>query len=97
MPPSRVPVRRAVAATFAALALVLRDGARIVVIGLVAGLALAVAGARLLAGMLFGVGTGDVPTYLAVTALLATVALVAALVPARRAANADPSTALRAD
>jgi hypothetical protein len=77
--------------------LVLRDGARVVLVGLAAGLALALAGTRLLAGMLLGVGVRDVPTYLAVTALLAAVALVAALVPARRAARVSPATALRAD
>lgn len=77
--------------------LVLRDGARVALAGLAAGLVLAVAGARVLAGMLFGVGVRDVPTYAAVTALLAGVALVAALVPARRAARVAPAAALRGD
>jgi predicted permease len=79
------------------VALVLREGAWVALAGLAAGLALALAATRLLAGMLFGVGLRDVPTYAAVTALLAAVALVAALVPARRAARVAPAEALRAD
>ena len=55
-------------------------------VGVATGLALALVGGRLLAGMLVGVGPRDLPTYLGVIALLATVALLAAFLPARRAA-----------
>ncbi len=77
--------------------LVLREGARVAAVGLVVGLALALAGTRLLSGLLFGVGVRDLPTYLAVTALLAVVAMLAAFIPARRAAGVPPSAALRGE
>jgi putative ABC transport system permease protein len=77
--------------------LVLREGARVAAIGLGVGLALALAATRLLSGMLFGVGVRDLSTYLGVTVLLAVVALLAAFVPARRAAGVSPSAALRGE
>ena len=77
--------------------LALRDGARVTAVGLLAGLALAWAGARVLAGLLVGVGVRDVSTYAGVTVLLALVSLVATLVPARRAAGATPADALRTE
>jgi ABC-type lipoprotein release transport system permease subunit len=51
--------------------------------------------ARLLASMLFGIGPHDPASFIAVTFLLAIVALLAALLPARRAAAVDPMVALR--
>jgi len=62
-------------------------------LGVVAGLALA----RALRSVLFEIPAGDPPTLAAVAALLAGVALIACLIPARRAANLDPQAALRAD
>ncbi len=77
------------------LLLVLREGLRPVAIGLVVGLGAALGVTRALSGMLFGIAPTDVPTYAAVIAMLLAVACGAVLIPARRAANADPMAALR--
>jgi predicted permease len=65
--------------------------------GLVVGLAASVGAVRAMRGMLYGVEPLDAPTFVAAAASLATVAFLAALVPARRAARVDPMVALRAE
>jgi putative ABC transport system permease protein len=50
---------------------------------------------RVIRGLLFGVAPTDVTTFLAVAAVLASVALLACYFPARRAAKVDPLVALR--
>lgn len=77
------------------LALVLRNGARLAVIGVTLGLALAAAASRAVSGLLFRVQPTEPVTYIAVGALLAAVLLAACYVPARRAARVDPMVALR--
>jgi predicted permease len=77
--------------------LVLGDGLRTAGAGLAVGLGLALLAARLVQRFLFGVSAADVPTYAAVAAVLATVAVVGNGLPARRAAATDPATALRRD
>jgi putative ABC transport system permease protein len=77
------------------LVLVLGHGARLVVIGLAAGAVVAALSTRLFTSLMFGVGALDPLVYVVMAALLASVALGAALVPARRATRVDPMQALR--
>ena len=79
------------------LRLILAEGARLAFAGVAAGAVLALASARALGSLLFGVSPADVPTLLAAALLLAGVAVAASYVPARAAARTDPMTALRAE
>ncbi len=75
--------------------LVLKQGMRLVIVGLLLGLAGAAAISRLLQGFLFGVPTLNVASILGVCLLLLAVAFLACYFPARRAARTDPMIALR--
>ena len=75
--------------------LVLGQGFRLTLAGLVVGTALAVAFTRVLKAQLFGVSETDAITFTSVGLLLAVVALVACHIPARRATRVDPIVALR--
>jgi predicted permease len=75
--------------------LVVRQGMTLAAIGIVMGLAGALALTRLMSSLLFGVSATDVVTFSAVPALLASVALAATVIPAVRAARVDPMMALR--
>ncbi len=77
------------------LQMILRDGARMTLIGVVIGAVAALALARLMSSVLFGVSPNDPLTFLAVAALLSAVALLACYVPARRAMKVNPVIALR--
>jgi predicted permease len=77
------------------LHLMIREGMTLTVIGVVLGLAGALATTRLLAHLLHGIGPLDAPTFAGVSVLLALVALAACWIPARRAAGVDPMVALR--
>jgi putative ABC transport system permease protein len=79
------------------LGMVVRDGMGLVAVGLAIGTACALALTRLTASMVYGVSTTDAGTYLGTAAVLAAVALVATLLPARRALAVDPVHALRAE
>jgi predicted permease len=79
------------------LRLLLGQGLRLVVIGVVAGMLAALALARLLAGLLYGVPPVDPFTFVVVPAILLGVATLAAWLPARRALRTDPVVALRSD
>ena len=79
------------------LGLVVRQGMTQVVVGLVLGIAGAIAFGRVLTDMLFEVRSGDPMTFVGVSAALLTAALLAILLPARRAIGVDPVTALRDD
>jgi putative ABC transport system permease protein len=77
------------------LRLVVGQGMVLVGTGAALGLVAALLGARLMASLLFGVSALDPLTYFGVALLLAAVALVACLIPARRATRVDPMVALR--
>lgn len=77
------------------LRLVLGEGMKMAVVGLIVGLLAALGLTRLMAGLLFGVSATDPLTFAAVAALLAIVALAACYIPARRAMRVDPMVALR--
>jgi putative ABC transport system permease protein len=79
------------------LGLVVREGMTTGGVGIVCGIALTGLIGRVLSALVFGVSVWDLPTYAAVSALLAAVALVACLLPAIRASRVDPMTALRLD
>lgn len=77
------------------LALVLRQGMKLVLIGALIGIPASLAVARLLSSMLIGLTTTDAVAIAAVTALLIGVTLLACYLPARRATRVDPLETLR--
>ena len=91
-----IGVRMALGARpFDVLKLVVRQGMILALIGVVVGLAGALALNRVMSSLLFGVTERDPVTFGVVAALLLVVALIACLVPARRATKVDPLVALR--
>jgi ABC-type antimicrobial peptide transport system permease subunit len=76
------------------IGLVVRQGLRLVAIGVVLGLPVSLLALREISSLLVGVSARDPLTYAAAIALLAATAALSALVPARRAAGVDPKTAL---
>lgn len=77
------------------VALVLGEGVFLVAVGLGLGMVAVVPLRRLVAGLLFGIGPFDPPSLLTASGILASSALLACYLPARRAARTDPSVALR--
>jgi len=91
-------IRMALGATSTDVArIVVRRGALLATIGAAAGLAVALVVNRFIQALLFEVSPTDVATLGGACAVLVAVALAAAYVPARRASQLDPMTALRAD
>lgn len=78
-------------------AMVVRQGMKLVVIGILVGLGGAVAATRLLRNFLFGVSSIDPVTFTLVPILLSATALLACCIPARRASKVDPMLALRCE
>jgi putative ABC transport system permease protein len=77
------------------LALVFSAGLKLIAVGVVAGIAVALALAKVLRGLLYGVGPTDPMTFVSVALLFTAIALVACYFPARRATQIDPMVALR--
>jgi predicted permease len=75
--------------------MILRDGLRLVILGITAGAILSLLVTRWLESMLLMVSARDAQTFLAVPAILAVAAIVACWIPARRATKIDPAIALR--
>jgi putative ABC transport system permease protein len=93
-----IGIRMALGATHTSvLALFVRHALLLVVVGIVIGLAGAYGLSRFLRTLLSGISTTDPWVFVLAPALLLTIALVAALRPALRAARIDPASALRAD
>lgn len=79
------------------LQLILGHGAKLTLLGVAIGFAAAWTLTRLLAGLLFEVNATDPATFLSISLLLVSIALIACLLPARRALSVDPVIALRAE
>ncbi len=93
---NEIGLRMALGATSGSvLRLILRQGLAFAAVGMLFGLILAVFSSQLLESMLFQTKSTDPIVYLGVTGLLAAVALLASYLPARRASQIDPLTALR--
>lgn len=91
-----IGVRMALGAARArVLGLIVREGMTVVLMGAIAGLALAAAGTRLVAHLLYHSATADWMFYAAAAILVLIVGLCASLLPARRAAAVEPLVALR--
>jgi ABC-type antimicrobial peptide transport system permease subunit len=84
------------ASTGAIYRMILGDAGRLIAFA-AAGFAASIAVAGLLRGLLFGVRSWDIPTLAIATGLLSLAALLASLIPARRAAAIDPVESLRAE
>jgi ABC-type antimicrobial peptide transport system permease subunit len=93
-----IGVRMALGATRRSVAqLVLRQGSTLIGAGLGVGLLLAIATGRWVKSFLYQVQPVDVLTYVSVVVLLSVIGLIAALLPARKAASIEPMQALRQD
>jgi predicted permease len=74
---------------------ILRSGGILAATGAVVGVAIAAAGARMMSTLLYGIQPSDIRTYLLSLVVLIAVALLACLIPSRRATSIDPTEALR--
>jgi putative ABC transport system permease protein len=91
-----IGVRMALGATPGrVLNLVVSEGMRMVLVGVVVGLAGGLALAKTISSLVFGVAVHDPATFIMVGVILTAIALVACFIPARRAARVDPMVALR--
>jgi predicted permease len=93
-----IGIRMALGATAAQVSrMVLGRALALALLGSLVGSGIALAAGRLLRNLLFGISTADPAVFLAAPALLVATALAAALLPAHRAMQLDPSAALRED
>jgi putative ABC transport system permease protein len=93
-----IGIRRALGAQSGdIIAMVLKQGLSLTLLGMALGLAGAAALTRLLERLLYGVSVTDAPTFIVIALLLSVIAALACYVPARRATKVDPLLALRHD
>jgi putative ABC transport system permease protein len=76
---------------------VLRDGARVAIVGSIVGVLAARVGGRMLRSLVYGVGTTDPLSFAASVIAIALIVIVGTWIPARRASVTDPAIALKAD
>ncbi|MGQ0647054.1 MAG: FtsX-like permease family protein [Gemmatimonadaceae bacterium] len=76
---------------------IVSQGARVVLIGVVIGLAAAVASTRLMQALLYEVKAVDPLVFVAMSVMMVVIGLVASYMPARRASSVDPMVSLRGD
>lgn len=77
------------------VSMVVRQGLTLAGVGLGAGLGAAFGLTRLLAALMFGVNVRDLTIFILISVILSGIALLASLIPARRATKVDPLIALR--
>ena len=75
--------------------MILFQGARLALVGIVSGIVIALWATRLMSSVLYGVQATNALTFIGVSVLLIAIALIACYVPARRATGVDPMIALR--
>jgi ABC-type antimicrobial peptide transport system permease subunit len=93
-----IGVRMALGATARAVRLmVMSQGAKVVLVGTVVGIAAALASTRLLAALLYDVNAVDPIVFATMSILMIGIGMLASYVPARRASNVDPIDSLRND
>lgn len=93
-----IGVRMALGAPRSAVqAMIMKEAGMLAGLGIVAGTAGAIGAATLMKGLLFEVPAWDAMTLVAISAVLGLSALLASLLPARRAASVDPMQALRSE
>jgi predicted permease len=93
-----IGVRMALGATASAVRrMVVSQGARVVLAGVVIGVAVAVAATRLLGTLLFGVKPVDPIVFAAMSVMMIAIGVLASYMPARRASNVNPIESLRSD
>jgi putative ABC transport system permease protein len=78
------------------LGAIVRRGAALVIGGVAIGVVVAVGASRLIASLLYGVGSFDAATYAVVVTIVVAIGLLSTFIPARRIASIDPADALRA-
>jgi putative ABC transport system permease protein len=93
-----IGVRMALGATASAVRrMVVSQGARVVLVGAVVGVVVALASTRLLTTLLFEVEAVNVAVFAAMTLAMIAIGLLATYLPARRASSVDPAISLRTD
>jgi ABC-type antimicrobial peptide transport system permease subunit len=93
-----IGVRMALGATSTQVRrMVVAQGSRVVVVGIAIGVAAALAATRALGSLLFGVAPVDPATFVAMSAVMIVIGLLASYLPARRASSIDPIESLRSE